>query len=298
MARFTPSMIRFNVSYLLLPLLVIIWFQGQHNNVAAISTLDSIITASSHCKTSATNNQDVFVAFITDQRMASPLLQNLCKSPVINRQFGEVEVRWSHNEEEIIQYVGKGLADLALVKENVMQAFATEATHGYRVIAHYQDYATYLISMKEKPLIEKQYLWGKRLGLLDYPSSRSGHIIPKGMLHDLGMSEDSLDIVYANSHEALRDLLAAGEVDIISSFWQASDQQRFSRNYITPIKTGVSGSKWYLRMERQNTDLACDVQQTLLSLSSAFTSTYYHNLIMMDTGCKGVERNSGEVSTQ
>ena len=121
---------------------------------------------------------------------------------------------------------------------------------------------------------------------MDYPSSRSGHIVPKGLLNDLGISEANMDIIYVNSHEALRDLLAAGKVDIISSFWKDIDDQRFSANYITPIKTKVSGSKWYLKMETQNTDLICEIQKTLLQLSSKTQSDYYSQLQLIPNHCQ------------
>ena len=262
------------------------WYAGVFSSAIKSEDLSNLISESLSCQTKSVKNSDVFVVFITDQGMASKLLSSLCSNQTINRQYGEVSIQWSHNEQEIIQYVGKGIADLALVKENVMLAFAVETTYRYQTIAQYQDYSTYLISLKEKPVLTKQYLWGKRLGLLDYPSSRSGHIVPKGLMNDLGISEANMEIVYVNSHEALRDLLAAGKVDIISSFWKDEDEQRFSANYITPIKTKVSGSKWYLKMETRNTDLICEIQNTLLRLSTETQSDYYSQLQLIPNHCQ------------
>tara|TARA_R110002124_G_scaffold168020_2_gene335490 strand:+ start:4755 stop:5594 length:840 start_codon:yes stop_codon:yes gene_type:complete len=261
------------------------WYAGVYSSVIKSENLSNLISQSLTCQTKSVKNSDILVAFITDQGMASKLLSSLCSSETINRQYGEVTVQWSHNEQEIIQYVGKGIADLALVKENVMLAFAAETTYRYQTVAQYKDYSTYLISLKEKPELTKQYLWGKRLGLLDYPSSRSGHIVPKGMLNDLGISESSMEIIYVNSHEALRDLLAAGKVDIISSFWKDKDEQRFSANYRTPIKTKVSGSKWYLKMETQNTDLICEIQTILQTLAMQTQSDYYSQLQLNANDC-------------
>lgn len=261
-------------------LMILVWYYGKYSEQFSTITVPNLITDTLSCKTNATNNQDTFIVFITDKEMSEALLTSLCKNPAINRQYGEVKIQWSHNEQETIQYVGKGIADLALVKENVMQAFATQSTHGYKVVAHYRDYSTYLISLREKPRIDKQYLWGKKLGLLDYPSSRSGHIIPKKMLTELGMTADDLTIVYANSHTVLRELLTAGEVDIISSFWQEQDKERFSANYITPIQSNVSGSKWYLKMETENTDLLCEVQTSLANIATQTQSHYYRQLIL------------------
>lgn len=272
--------------------LMAVWLYARTSGGEEIYEIPQLISESVSCDTSAADtNQSSFVTFISSPSMARPLLKKLCENPAINRQFGHVSIQWSHTEQDMIQYVGKGLADLALVKENVMNAFATQSTHGYKVVAFYQDYATYLISLKEKPRIDKQYLWGKRLGLLDYPSSRSGHMVPKRMLADLEMTVDDLEIVYANSHYALRDLLSSGQVDIISSYWQREDEERFSANYRTPIESNVSGSKWYLKMETENTDLFCAVQRSLRDLADSTPSNYYSKLAVPE-GCE-LARNGG-----
>lgn len=261
------------------------WFFGAINSEKKISEIPNLITESVACNTDSGTNNAKFVVFITDREMAEKLLTSLCNITAINRQYGSVEIHWSHNEQEISQYVGKGLADLALVKDNVMQAYATQATHGYKIIAQYQDYSAYLFSLKEKPQLTKQYLWGKRLGLLDYPSSRSGHILPKGLLNELGITDENVQITYVKSHQALRDLLASGKVDLISTFWQEQDKERFSKNYITPIETKVSGTKWYLKMLTQNTDLVCDLQTSLLQLAKEIHSQYYSQLILTPLAC-------------
>ena len=268
------------LSLLLAVLLLLSWLHGRTHGANVVFDIPNLIVNQINCDTNATRNQDTFVAFVTDKGMSDQLLESLCSNAVINRQFGRVSVQWSHNEQEIIQYVGKGIADLALVKENVMEAFATPSTHGYKIAAYYKNYTTYLISLKEKPKIDRQYLWGKRLGLLDYPSSRSGHIVPKRLLTEMALNDNDLQIIYANSHQALRNLLESGEVDLISSYWKQEDAERFSINYITPIESDVSGSKWYLKLETENTDLLCGVQRSLKTLASETTSLYYSQLII------------------
>lgn len=284
-----------NKSSLLLMLIILAsfnWYLGTLSAEKKIIEMPNLITESITCLTqSATNNQK-FTVFITDRPMAEKLLDTLCHTNAINRQYGLVEIRWSNNEQEISQYVGKGLADLALVKDNVMQAFATQTTHSYKIIAQYQDYAAYFVSLKEKPQLSKQYLWGKKLGLLDYPSSRSGHIVPKGLLNELGIAESDMQITYVKSHEALRDLLASGKVDLISTFWQEQDIERFSLNYKTPLETKVSGSKWYLKMATENTDLLCDVQAALHQLSNEIHSQYYSQLNLSQFNCSPVDVKS------
>ena len=228
------------------------WWLGRYSDSTEVLEIPTFINQSERCSTQAQGNDDTFLVVVTTANLGKQLLPLICSSEIVNKQFGHVEVRWTHNEQDMIQYVGKGIADFALVKENLMNAFSAQSTHGYRRIAYYNDYSTYLISLKEKPQINKQYLWGKRLGMLDYPSSRSGNLVPTQMLKELGMSRDDVQVVYANSHSDLRELLAAGDVDIISSYWQQEDEVNFSSNYRTPIQSDISGSKWYLKMDTEN----------------------------------------------
>lgn len=285
MQLITVTLNKSSLVIILIILASINWYLGTLSVEKKIIEMPNLITESMTCLTHSATNQQKFTVFITDQPMAATILETLCRTTSINRQYGIVEIRWSHSEQEISQYVGKGLADLALVKDNVMQAFATQTTHGYKVIAQYKDYAAYFFSLKEKPQLTKQYLWGKKLGLLDYPSSRSGHIVPRSLLNELGIDESNMQITYVKSHDALRDLLAAGKVDLISTFWQEQDVERFSNNYITPLETRVSGSKWYLKMATENTDLLCDLQAALHQLSTELHSQYYSQLNLTQFNC-------------
>ena len=95
------------------------------------------------------------------------------------------------------------------------------------------------------------------------------------MFKDLNINLANLDITYASSHSELRDLLANGQVDIIASFWKESDAARFSKNYITPLSNKISGSRWYLKMQQNNTDLLCAVQRHILDMSKEQTLSYY-----------------------
>jgi len=114
--------------------------------------------------------------------------------------------------------------------------------------------------------------------LLDYPTSRSGHILPKQLFKKLDINLENLNITYASSHTELRELLASGKVDLISSYWQDSDQQRFSKNYITPIRDNISGSRWYLKMQDENTDLLCAVQAQLTQMAHNQNSHYFNHV--------------------
>ena len=206
-------------------------------------------------------------------------MQELCHNPLVTKQFGEIVSYWQTEERDVLQLIGKGVVDLLLVKQNFIQAFGYDSTYSYKMIASYSDYDAFLVSSREKPILTKEYLLGKRIGVIDYPTSRSGYIAPMRLLKQLDLATEQVELVYAKSHRQLRKLLKNGQVDIISSFWKQEDEKDFSRNYITPLENQISGSKWYLKMLEQNTDLKCAVQKILIEQATKTErSKYYQNI--------------------
>ncbi|TLX48348.1 hypothetical protein C1E24_05625 [Pseudoalteromonas phenolica] len=207
------------------------------------------------------------------------MLPALCQNSVVKRQFGHVEAFWGGSLAEQIEFFGKGIADLILSKDSIMQALRADATHNYTPIIGYSSYSAFFISNKEKPKLEKAYFLDKRIGLLDYPTSRSGHILPKKAFKQLDLDIKNLDITYVSSHTALREKLANNEVDIIASYWNdKTDDEKFSHNYIIPIGDNITGSRWYLKLTENNTDLACAVQTITTQIAQSVGSAYFESL--------------------
>lgn len=204
------------------------------------------------CETPLAGNAHRFSVYVTDSRIAQLATEKICNNTVIKRQYGEVRVIIGQSDYDTFRYINHGVVDLALVKKNVVDAFAADEIYGLTPVASHPDYGAYFISLREKPKLEKEYLLGKTIGLLDYPSSRSGHIVPKTVLQRLSLSDNNVDIAYYSSHQELRRALLAGEVDIISSYWAKDDESRLSKNYITPLMLQVSGLQWYLKMQSCN----------------------------------------------
>ncbi|MBU2883874.1 PhnD/SsuA/transferrin family substrate-binding protein [Psychrosphaera sp. B3R10] len=253
------------------------WISGKTNGNLPTS-IPNLIVETKKCLTSSTHNKEQFFIFSGGKEAASMLNDVACNNKVINKQFGSVKSFWHINDSHTLQIIGKGIADLALVKENIMSALKSEETHGYTKIASYPKYQAYLIARKERPVLTKNYFLDKRIALLNYPTSRSGHIIPVQIFTELGLSLEKLDIVYARSHKEMRTLLYSGDVDIISSYWQAEDEALFSTNYRIPISSPVSGSSWYIKLTNRNDDLLCASQSMLLQLSTGQSQNYYKSL--------------------
>ena len=236
------------------------------------------------CKTDLQGNSDVFSVYVTDGRIAEMASERLCNDKTIKRQYGEVKVTIGQSDYDTFRYINHGVVDLALVKSNVVDAFGADQIYGLTKVASHPDYSAFFIALRERPLLSKEYLLGKKIGLLDYPSSRSGHIVPKTVLQNLGLSDSNLDIVYFSSHQELRRALLAGDIDIISSYWAEEDKDNFSRNYATPLQESVSGMQWYLKMQTQNTDLFFAIQSVIHEVAMSHPRPYYKT-ITLEEGC-------------
>ena len=243
--------------------------------------LEKVIETKYSCTTLSAENKARFVVFAQSHMVASEIARQLCADKVVSKQFGKVDAYWEDTRHQQISFLGKGIADLILTKENLISAFDATKAYGYMPVVGYPKYSAYFIGKSEKPKLEKLYFLDKRIGLIEYPTSRSGHILPKVLFNELDLNIDSLDITFAPSHSALKSLLARGELDVIASYWQESDKERFSRNYITAIDTDIPGTHWYLKLPSMNTELACASANIILRFAREQGSAYYRNAYSM-----------------
>ncbi|BDX05377.1 hypothetical protein [Planctobacterium marinum] len=242
-------------------------------------TLPSVLNFKDSCNTTAGKNSDALVITVQIEYMAKELMKALCDNDTVSRQFGEVRAHWMPNEREMLDFVGKGLVDLVLVKDNFIHAFNSDEVYGYKEVASYNKYSAFFIGLREKPELQKEYLLGKRIGILDYASSRSGHIAPMMLFKQLDLDEKQVNLVYAKNHQQLRQLLESGSVDIISTYWSEADETRFNREYRTALLSEIEGSKWYLKEAEKNTALKCAIQQELTRLAEQ-NRGYYRQLAL------------------
>ncbi|MAF76246.1 MAG: hypothetical protein CMF17_10425 [Idiomarinaceae bacterium] len=270
-----PKFVQHSFLVLLLAVTVVSAFYQKREKLPAIQpqTGQNYI-----CEAPFSDNDDTFDVYVTDKSVALMSIERFCSNKVVRRQFGNVNVILGQNDYDTFRYINHGVVDLALVKSNVVEAFGADSIYGYENIASHPDYSAYFIALKEKPELSKEYLLGKQIGILDYPSSRSGHIVPKTVLKSLNLSDNNVELNYYNSHVELRRALLAGEVDIISSYWGKGDDEILSKNYITSLHSGVSGMRWYLKMQTRNTDLRCATQQVIKQIAASHPRAYYQRV--------------------
>jgi len=272
---------------LLCTAIVFMFYLGNSSVDITDEPIPVFMEISNQCKTEGKAVGNNLIIYVPSEVVAKQVSHKLCKDDVVAKQYGNVIVHWGYKLGDSVEFLGKGVADLILAKENIMQAFMAESTYNYQAVLGYSNYTAFFISLQEKPKLNKLYFLDKKIGLLDYPTSRSGHILPKALFKDLDINIDNLDITYANSHEGLRELLASGKVDLIASYWKKGDEKQFSKNYIEPISNPISGSKWYLKMDVDNTDLLCAVQKNLYDLAKENESTYF-NHVKLFKSCQNI----------
>jgi hypothetical protein len=230
-----------------------------------------------YCDSPVSAQKKELLIYVTDATMGLNVADFLCSSHAVAKQFSNVVLVIGQTDLDTFKYINYGLADLALIKENTASAFNAQITHNLQLIGQYPDYEAFFIATNEKPRLEKDFFLDKRIGLLDYPTSRSGHIAPKSTFQALDINEKALDIQYFNSHSELREKLLSGEVDVIASYWSSNDEKTLSSSYITQIKQTFSGVRWYLKAAKKNVDLLCEVQRAITFAGKQHYSSYYLN---------------------
>ncbi|CCQ10964.1 putative membrane protein [Pseudoalteromonas luteoviolacea B = ATCC 29581] len=251
------------------------WLCGRYFVDYSFNALPMVEQNFSQCKTELARNTQTLIGFVPVKSMAVRLSEQLCADRTVSNQYGKVIIYFGSSMTEQVEFIAKGIADVILAKDIVVSAFKVKETHNYKPLVSFKAYNAYLIALREKPQLSKSYLLDKRIGLLDYPTSRSGHILPMQQFKILGLDVDNMNIVYGNTHSELRQLLLAGKVDMISSYWQAKDGQHLSEQYITPIAENIDGTKWYFKMSANNTELACALQSVLVADAVENQSGYF-----------------------
>lgn len=227
------------------------------------------------CPAPISSISDELIVFVTDASMGFEAMKHFCQSKSIAKQYGNISLIIGQSDYDTFKYINYGIADLALMKDHIANAFNASAAFGLQEIGSYSDYQAFFIARQEKPELVKEYFLDKKIGLLDYPSSRSGHIAPKSAFQAMNLNEDALSLFYYNSHSELREKLISGEVDVIASYWSENDTQQLSKSYITQIEQTYSGVRWYLKNADKNPDLLCAIQTAVEKAGKTIASSYY-----------------------
>ena len=223
-------------------------------------------------------NQKTLKVYDFSLYTGSDFLKALYEAPEIQQKFGAVRIQWRREEMEGLQQLNTHPYDLLVIKQSWMQKTSLDVIARYTEIASYQTYSGYLIAVNETPRLTTNYLEGKRLGLLDNPTSMSGHLVPRRALHEAGIDEQILSIRYYKTHAELRTALLKGELDLIGSYWGNDDEKRFNIANRLEVMNEISGSKWYLSPKLIDTPAHCAIVRILKKRADESKNAYFKKI--------------------
>ena len=113
------------------------WFVGKNSQEKLDYHLPSLIEDSYTCTMGNNLSAEKLTVYMNTQTIARALADLLCDDPVVQRQYHQVQAYWGTGDVSDITFIGKGLGDLVNTKDNIVQAFDAENTHGYERLAGY-----------------------------------------------------------------------------------------------------------------------------------------------------------------
>jgi phosphonate transport system substrate-binding protein len=206
----------------------------------------------------------------------------LCNNKIIQKLYNTVSFHWQRGELNDLSVLQNRTYQLLVDKPGKVEMSLISDVAPYKAIARYKQYKAFLIGRSEIPVMSLEYLSQKKIGLLDKFSSQSGHIIPKKSFREAHIEEKLLSIVYKKSHSQLRNALENGEVDIISSYWNPRfDNQRFNKDYLLELKSGITPTQWYLDEELLYSPVHCVLLNGIKAIAKQSKNQYFNKLVVL-----------------
>lgn len=208
------------------------------------------------------------------------LMDSWCHTSEIARHFGSIELRSVHRDHIDLRQLYESRYELVLAKPELIAGLGRVGTRGadYELLAHYPDYGSQLVSLKGRPELSRDWLEGKRLGLLDDPNSVSAYQIPMAALRRAGL-EAVPTFLYFRSYRQLYTALFEGRIDVIPAL--LSEEGPDSRLQLPPglvLEETIPGPAWFMRRELLGKQVHCDLLAALEQLGPEAEIDYFRHL--------------------
>ncbi|NND67306.1 MAG: hypothetical protein HKN19_06955 [Halioglobus sp.] len=203
-----------------------------------------------------------------------------CESAGFAAHFGALEWRSVHRDHFNLRDLHESRYDLVLAKPELMEGGGVVAGAGvpYRMIAQYQAYGSQLVALSGKPELTREWLAGRRLGLLDDPNSVSAYQVPVSALRERGLM-DAADIVYFRSYREMYRALFAGRVDAIASI--LSDEGPESELQLPDglvLAQNLPGPAWFAPDSLIEGAAYCTVLEGILRFGEQTAVNFFRNI--------------------
>lgn len=195
---------------------------------------------------SPTVGSDQFRVYASVDFVGRDLCMRLSQIDDLGRRYRDVRAEWSLSAEVLSRLLSRRHFHLLQLRPEAAQETGGPLSENYRRISYYPPYKVFLIALDAAPSLTPEYLEARKIGLLKDSKSRSGHRVPMRMFRDMGLDPQQLQLKEYPSHVELRRALERGDVDVISSYWNAEMQARFPDCHIKEIGGVEEGLNWFL----------------------------------------------------
>lgn len=207
-------------------------------------------------------------------RGGQALISALCASGGVQQKYADVSYTWALNEIDLEASIRDFEWDLAFGRRHLFEG-TEKIPSGYTAIAEYAVYKAYLIF---KSATDPDRLPEMKIGILANAESSSGHKVPKAYFRSIGLKPENLALRLYPNHASLRSALASGEVDVIGSYWNETDREKFPEFREMEIQEGLVGSQWFVQSTTFDHAITCIYTSILESLASITEDRYFQNI--------------------
>lgn len=238
--------------------------------------------AENYCEQSIASREigsEQFRVYVFADFVGKELCSGLSENSALGGLYSSVKTEWSIRTEVLSRLIfQRHFALLQLRPDEASEAGGT-FSEDYRRISYYSPYKVFLINREGPPEINDEYLSTRRIGLLRNTKSRSGYRVPMQLFRDLGLELQQLQLKYYSSHEELRLALETGDVDVISSYWDSSEKEKFPNWHRLEVGGVSEGLNWYVNKEvYADIDARCAVVNTLERVEERSGNPYFAKL--------------------
>jgi hypothetical protein len=220
-----------------------------------------------------------FRAYVFADFIGKELCTGLSQTTALGGHYRSVKAEWSLQTDVLSRLIfERHFALLQLRPEEALEAGGA-FSKDYRRISFYSPYKVVLITDQQPPELNEAYLSTRRIGLLRNTKSRSGYRVPMQLFRNLGLELQQLQLKYYTSHEELRLALEKGDVDVISSYWDSSQREKFPNWHLLEIGGVSQGLNWFVTNEvYADINARCAVVKTLERAEGSTGNPYFAKL--------------------
>lgn len=221
----------------------------------------------------------VFSAHVLADFQAHALCDEIGSRTGLGDGFSVIRSQWGLDPAALAQAIAERRFDLVLPRREDSAVSEQFLSQLYQPVAYYPSYDVFLIARDHEPQLDPSYLMERRIGLLRNTNSWSGYIVPMRQFHEAGTDPARLSIRYYPGHNALRDGLDQEDVDLIGSYWNETQQERYPDWKARRIGHVAEGVTWFLaRHLHDRPEILCAVVHALRSIASRSDNPYFADI--------------------